>query len=60
MITVGLVYKKKRNQKKLAQTLGVRVDKRAHRKAVVPQLGHIFTQLDWNVQMLCEKQNEAI
>lgn len=46
MITVGLVYKKKRNQKKLTQTLGVRVDKRAHRKAVVPQLGHIFTQLD--------------
>lgn len=42
MITVGLVYKKKRNQKKLT----VRVDKRAHRKAVVPQLGHIFTQLD--------------
>lgn len=46
MITVGLVYKKKRNQKKLTQTLGVRVDKHAHRKAVVPQLGHIFTQLD--------------
>lgn len=60
MITVGLVYKKKRNQKKLTQTLGVRVDKHAHRKAVVPQLEHIFTQLDWNVQMLCEKQNEAI